>query len=274
MFQEELLKVISGKRLNLLFNSKQYRDLISSRIIYGPSNSVDKVTTYYGVEASSNGSTIKDIVEIRELLFNISNGHQLLNSLVLTAPHTHWKTKSPIIYLVERDYYIIGAHNLIDEEMYIPVSFIFGQHSPIPYEWISSSSIKFDEKEIIQCISYVKELNKQLENKDIPLGIAIDFRFKETLTQESIRSIEIPDKRNPDFSTILNGTVKIEELEGNVEQVSWHALSDRIYGFNEKELSAINDMRAFLNNIEDNNKQIEWIKLLQDNLSRDKEVKR
>lgn len=233
--------------------------LISSKLIYGPSNSLDNIVQYYGRTPSPNGSTIPDIVEIRELLFDISEGSTLLNSIVITAPHTHWKSHNPITYFLENESYAIGPHDLNDNDNYFPVSFIFGKYMPVPYEWILCSSIEIDSHELVQCVNYIVELNSKLHNKDIPFGAAIDFRFKEKLSDESKRSLEIPDERNHDFSIIKNETLATRQLDDNVEQVSWHSFSDRFYGFDAEELLALNTARDFLNNLDDNKKQVELI---------------
>ncbi|MBL0237898.1 MAG: hypothetical protein IPQ02_15135 [Saprospiraceae bacterium] len=177
------------------------------------------------------GITFSGIVDIRDNLFQISEHKEFANAFAIVASHTHWIDRKPIIYhyLKQENKYIIGTHSIHPDEIYYPVTFAFHDNFPLAFEWCESKLI--NENELNVAIDIVIILNKSIFEKKYPLGIAIDFRFKSTLFEKSLPTIELPidERRNKFFG--YSEIITLEKYETNqqgemTEQVAWQPFSD------------------------------------------------
>lgn len=248
-------KIVKGFELNYLFENLSYTNLIfSNKVIYGASESLQRIQNFYGVSPSLDGKNIDDFIIIRDILYNATENKKLLNGLVIIAPHTHWREIKPVIYKYDpsKEAYIIGNHVIDVNKEYIPVTFVFNNGFPLAYEW-AESSIPINQIEWKLCHNLICSLNEKLIGTDIPLGIAIDFRFRDSLLNVPESSLEIPIENESStykgFSYIINNTVRNEEDES--EQVSWHAISELVYNFTESETLILNELRYELNLMQD-----------------------
>lgn len=257
LIAEFLTNPISGSNLNLLFENSIYIDsLFYQKVIDGPSKSLENIEKYYKCNPSIDGGNISGISLIRDILFSIIKEKKILNSFVITAPHTHWPYKKPVIYLYDKklSQYIIGPHKIDISTEYIPVSFVFFNNTPLPYEWVDES-VYINRKEWLICHDIISILNEKIQDKNIPLGIAIDFRFRSSLFDENQPSLELPtednNKQYKNFSYIINSSSFIEnEIQEATEQVSWHSISDRMYDFTECEQILISQLRQILDSVD------------------------
>lgn len=255
---ESVNTTISGSQLKLLFSDLNFiNSIFYSKVVYGPSESLNKIRDHYNVDPSMDGNNVSDIIAIRDHIYNICTDKSWINAFTITAPHTHWPDKKAVIYQYEpnKNIYVIGPFDTINSSRYIPVSFVFNEGLPLPYEW-AHESVAIDEREWELCYNLICQLNAKLEN-NIPLGIAIDFRFRSSLFDTSQPSLEVPiedDKEgfNPEFSYIVNSPGIIQRNESSAtEQVSWHPISELSYQFSEEELVLLNQLRSNLSALDD-----------------------
>lgn len=251
-------KPISGRDLKTLFNNLEFTNLLySGKLLIGASTSLKKIKNYYGSAPSINGANISGINLIRDTLFFLAKDKQIIGGLTIIAPHTHWPNKHPVIYHFDKkkDAYIIGPHSIDENISYTPVSFVFNLGVPLPYEWVDDS-IKIIPDEWQSCFQLIHDLNYKLLEKDIPFGIAIDFRFRKSLYEEAQASLEVPivDQADyyKDFSYIVSKPLSTDIDSNQIsEQVSWSPQSDLVYNFSNKERHVLDSLRSYLNSIED-----------------------
>jgi len=261
-------QILSGRELLSLYTPAYRGSLFSQKVIFDPSDSLKKIKEHFGVLPSKDGGNIAGIRLIRDLLYKVALNEKILRGLTITAPHTHWIGEIPVIYSYnsQENIYVIGPRHPSSTEKYIPVSFVFNRGTPLAYEWIDES-VKLDEAEWRNCCEVIQSLNNALPDVDLPLGIAIDFRFKASLLDNASPSLETPmvsiDPESKNFSYITNelASRKIDEHE-TIEQVSWHAISDLFFQFSDKENLILNDMRSYLENFENEKLQLETIETL------------
>jgi len=239
---------VTGKELLCLFSDSTFISrLYSSKLIYGPSESLKVIEEYYGVAPSMDGGNIHHITQIRDLLFELTVDKRILNSFAITAPHTHWIDKKPIILKFDSltESYIIGQHAVECDREYTPVSFVFADEGLLPYEWVDET-VSIDSDEWSTSYNLISTLNSQIALLNFPLGIALDFRFKSSLFESAKGSLENP-MPNSDFSYISRFSDKLESHRTHTtEQVSWNALSELVYDFSDKEKAILKDLREDL----------------------------
>jgi hypothetical protein len=249
---QRLLHPVTGEQLRKLFYSTAYQTEVvnKERIAEGATAALEKIEKHYGTELSSDGNSLPELQKIRDRLFAVVNGSaEKIEPYTILAPHVHWHDVKPTIYIAGgHDEYIIGQHDIHSSKTYYPVTFIFSPFGPIPFEW-AEQSIPIHEDELSEILETLVALNSSLQPLDCPFGIAIDFRFKKSLFDAAVGSLELPitDEEHPyrGFSRIVprlafqrkNGTIESE-------QVSWHARSDLIDGFTEQEINLLNYYRS------------------------------
>lgn len=247
---------LSGRELIALFYHADYQNEVvkSGRVPHGATMSLEKIEAWYGTKPSPYGHGISNIVKIRNYLFNIVGGeayYYKVRPFVIVAPHSHWDKIKPTIYIAPNPTsYIIGQHDIKPGSFYYPVTFIFSQNGPIPFEW-AEQSVPLDAKEHIEVLETIISLNDKLQTTDFPLGIAMDFRFKKSLYDNATASLELPITEDGHSYNGFSSIVPRKEFERNnqkieVEQVSWHAISDLFEGFNEIEIEILNHYRNAL----------------------------
>ncbi|OJW77925.1 MAG: hypothetical protein BGO69_10775 [Bacteroidetes bacterium 46-16] len=249
MFQgNTLLNPITGVELNSLFNNVDFvQSIYTTRVSPDPSLAVERIARFYGVKPSVSGDNVSDMITIREKLVEIASDASILYAFALTAPHTHWPVGKPVIYsfISNKDCYHIGHLTIKEDCFYTPTSFVFSEDGPIPYEW-ADETIVIDKHELQQCYEIVHAINSNLLIKELPIGIAIDFRFRNSLKKWPQRSLEFPSS-NPSHSVIQRGLVENNvNLNTSMEQVSWHALSELLYSFSEPEKLLLTELSALV----------------------------
>jgi hypothetical protein len=227
--------MVTGKELLALFEDGSYADLLfSKKVTLDASNALNRIHKFYGRKPNTNGGNIPGIKEIRELLFDIATDKRPLHGLSIIAPHTYCKERRPVIYTYYplENAYVIGLHRVNEDSHYRPVTFVFSKDGVLPYEWVHES-VAIDQTELAQCSQLIQDLNGSLKDRDLPLGIAIDFPFRDSLYGEAERVQIIEDPTWPGFATIVHQTSIVGDEV--TEQVSWHALSDRMNVFSKAE---------------------------------------
>lgn len=248
------VSAISGIRLIELSKSQAFKNHLKLQIANNPEIALARLKKFYGEVPNVSGSMNPGINYLRDLIYTLSeelSQPSLSNAFVIVAPHTHWKPSSVITYQFDSDKsrYIIGPHPVNSAGTYLPVSFSFNNGCSFAYEWVIADLV--DNNSIEDLYKIVGKV-ALTASKDAPgFGLSIDFRFKATLTDKSINTIEIPIDDKDDlfdgFSEIIteHNHAALSDPNG-LEQVAWGAKSDKLLGLDEVELELLNDLRKFL----------------------------
>lgn len=253
---ERLNGIVSGKKLATGFAASDYLDKLFPKIADDPYLAADAIKDFFDAPPAINGDNISGFTALRDKLFSICTDTKWINSLILMAPHTHWEDRVPTIYQfdTDKDYYVIGPHEIEENEEYIPVSFVFSDMGPLPYEW-AHKSINLDRKEWKIAFDLIAELNDLVWSENYPIGVSIDFRFKESIFEFGKSTVELPiNEKDPafeDFAYITRLEDHMEEVkqtngEDNSVQVSWHPRSEKLYAFSSKEMDIMDSLRKEL----------------------------
>ena len=244
-----IIAPISGTELLNLYKRDRYARFVSlSKVFDDPSTALKYIVEYYDDLPSIEGRNNPDITYIRDVIYSKVDpaNIDLIGSLTITAPHTHWPG------LEADDRYLIGPIQIQEHYEYFPVSFVWGDTVPLPYEW-ADSSVGIVESEWQQAYEVITKVNKILCLQNIPFGIAVDFRFRDSLFEASIPSMEFPFEKkesNYGLSYIISGLDNLpDHILLNTEQVAWHALSEQIYQFSAKEILLLNRYRKLLDDL-------------------------
>jgi len=251
-----LCQPILGEKLLELYPG-YLKNVFPNYVSDTPKIAIKKITDYFNVTPSINGNNVSGIVDIRDRLFKLSEKKEFVNAFAIVASHTHWVDRKPIIYhyLKSKNCYIIGTHPINPDSTYHPVSFAFNSNFPLAFEWCEGLSLIEDEYKI--AFDLVNNLNDEIQNKNYPIGISIDFRFKKSLFEKPIASVELPiDETGHDFFG-YSKIVSLEYFESTrkgegTEQVAWHPFSDLILGLNQAEMEILNKLRLFVFNDSNN----------------------
>ncbi|MGO4290310.1 hypothetical protein [Chitinophaga sp. RAB17] len=267
-------KMLRGSELQSLFEDGAYAALLfSGKITVEASNALDRITHFYGMVPSRDGGNIPGITQLRDMLYHLAQDKLTLNGLAIIAPHSHWHGRQPVIYTYHPtlNIYRIGEQKIRKDSYYKPVTFIFSDYGALPYEW-ADESVPIDPAAWEECLQLIQLLNATLNDTTLPLGIAIDFRFRYSLYGEAEPSMEksepTDDPALTGLSTITHQTTHyIPTGDEVMDQVSWHALSDLLDGFNEEEIALLNKFRSFLNQAKTPEEQEKMIRQLDDEIS-------
>lgn len=267
-------KMLRGSELQSLFEDGSYAALLfSGKITVEASNALDRIADYYGIVPSRDGGNIPGITLLRDSLYYLAQDKLPLNGLAIIAPHTHWHGRQPVIYTYHpaSNTYRIGEQKILGDSYYKPVTFIFSEYGALPYEW-ADASVLIDPAEWEPCVRLIQLLNATLQDTTLPLGIAIDFRFRTSLYGEAAPSMEksepTDDPSLAGLSTITHQTKHYIPIGDEVmEQVSWHALSDLADGFNAGEMVLLNEFRSLLSQVGTPEEQEKIIRQLNEEIS-------
>jgi len=226
-------------------------DIISREISDNPLIAVNKIIDKFQSIPTLSGNNIPGIIEIRDKLFEICKSKRIINAFSIVAAHTHWHDKMPIIYTydLQKKEYIIGPHKIENEGIYYPVSFVFYNDFPLPYEWCYL--IPFKDAEYKKAYEIIVELNNSFHKYKYQLGISIDFRFKKSIFDKPIASVELPIIEKEDHFYGFSKYISYKSFSKNnlnitPEQVAWHPYSDSLLRLNRSELKLLNDLRSEL----------------------------
>ncbi len=259
---------LKGNELSQLFEDGTYSSyLFPNYVELGPAIAVKKIAFFFNLQRPFYGYDVLGIEAIRDCISkNQKNGFKN-SALVISAPHTHWDTTKPIIHHFDstRNRYVVGLHNVVLTENYKPVSFVLTERGLIPYEW-ADSSVQINSKELKTCLSIAHDLQDKFGSKGWPLGISIDFRFKESsLFEDNIGTVEVPtvDIDETKFSSLIKFSDFInQEYQPPIEQVSWLSESDNDLGLSESEIGILKDTRKILKSLKSKQDQTEIIRFL------------
>ncbi|MFD0750383.1 hypothetical protein ACFQZS_09540 [Mucilaginibacter calamicampi] len=259
-----LVNKITGRSLLDLIRSG-YFDLIYPNFV---SESVDaglkKVEVFFGTKPNVYGSNIDAFKKIRDAIFVISKGSSIINSLNIAVPHTHWEGQNPVIYKFQEEFnrYVIGHHEPDVNKTYFPASFVFSEQEVLPYEWLEYNT-NINEEEFSLIYAFLIELHQEVACNKWPLGINIDFRYKKTLFEESIPTVEIP-LENEDldgFAFIQKYADFILSSDGSdhTEQVAWSAISELSYKLNNDELNVLRSLRSKMSELKSDSEREKFL---------------
>jgi len=256
--------LISGKELIDSFNAG-YADLIyNGSVADDPSASVQKVNSFFKLIHNVDGGNIEGIRLIRKVLLTKATNKKHICSIMITAPHTHWHDRKPIIYHfdAENQQYIIGSHSIEATKGYLPVSFVVTDRGVLAYEW-ADDSIRPNAEEWNYAIELLYKCTPIIQKHKWPLGLAIDFRFKKSLYETAHASVEYPESEEGSYSII---TTHIAYASANrkiqIEQVAWHPYDDGYYNFTNDEEAVLQDLRKILEQLSTDAEKEAYLKSL------------
>lgn len=238
--QQTVLNPISGRLLRD-FILDGYLRLISPNYVSNTAQeSIIKIKERYGCIPDSNGYNNVEICNYQNLLFEHSGGLPYVYAFVITAPHTHWDSEMPITYHYEFDKnrYLIGPREITDNRIYTPVSFIFTQFGVLPYEWADDSVI-INDNEFKSSIIVLQKIFSGLREFPSCFGVSINFRFKTSLYDFPLISIEHPidgiSEKNELAEILLVNDYENKYGDEQVEQVAWTSIPENSIILNDDE---------------------------------------
>lgn len=214
----------TGRDLTRLFASG-YRDMLIPRLVaHQPQEAVARVTSFYGVAPSFSGENIDGIRLLRTLLARRaadSDAH-IPNAVMITAPHTHWRVGQPILVSKTERGYIVGEREPDPDAIYHPVSFALSEGKALPYEWADQSAALAPEALalILPCIEGVAS---DLAD-ETPLGLAVDYRFRTSLSAPGVSTLEIGEAPHPALIVPIKRR-RYLAWNHDIEQVAWQGFS-------------------------------------------------
>jgi hypothetical protein len=263
-----ILAPITGAELNYQFHSEGLRArLFPTLVAEGPTQALVRIAERFECSKHLQGWECQGIVDIREALFAHYNSEETINSTYILAPHTHWSTDRPIIYNYDPiiQQYQIGHHAVSEAECYTPVSFTLAGDTLLPYEW-ADSSIKIDCSKHNAMCAVFSDLHNRFNDRKYPLGIGIDFRFKDSLKQKNLATVETElEQHSDDFCRIMQLDDYLAEglTLKNVEQVAWSAAVDPIHKLDPQQRVALSHIRQMLSEKSSVNERRNLIKAIE-----------
>jgi hypothetical protein len=262
-------KPISGKDLLRLY-PYYFKEFISNKVYDSPTDSLKVISDLFQQHPNTSGSNIIGINDIRNIFFDINKKEEECNALTIVAPHTHWSSDIPINYSFDETHnrYIVGPQTIDYNVIYRPVSFVFLDKFPVPYEWVDNT-ILINDVELQRAYELIYNLNIQISTFNYPLGIAINFRFKDSLFDEPEGSVEIPivgERENDGLSNILTfDNFTAQKSNDSTEQVSWSIKSEKFLSINNEEFKLLQEIRKLMDSKSDTNNRVEIFNLLKNN---------
>ena len=234
--------IISGARLGTLTEA-YFSDLYSGPVAPSAEEALRRIILKYGALPNKWGTDNADIVRIRNLLHNRCNDDQALaNGFVIYAPHTHWDPRRPIIIWQNAtgDVFEIGNKQVPTEFNYLPVSFVFRNMRAIPYEWLelSHDSNVLDVEMHSEALSIIDQLCEVADGG--PFGISVHFKFKPIFSRLIVPTQEINEGTLSAVARLGSAAYDSKTFE----QVGWHAISDRFWCDNGREIEVLNRLRG------------------------------
>lgn len=224
------------------------RLLSESGVAASTNEALQRIFQFFGLAPSVSGHNIPGITELRDEIHSMRLGVPLENALVISAPHSHWKSDLPVICSFHDGEYLIGPKTPNPKERYLPVSFLFSPRLAVAYEW-ADQSVGIDEVDVSRCITAVNQLNGKFGSKGYPLGISINFRFKKIFEASQFSVIENPAEYC-DFGyqemSIISRYAGAASVDIESEQVAWTSYTSHEEGLSESALLVLNFMRESL----------------------------
>lgn len=215
---------VTGRELSDLF-SRGYGELLASHVARTPAMARKRIHQRWGSDLTLSGAHVPGISLVRQAIRATSPDPRVPHGLAITAPHTHWDDGLPILISFNGSAYLLGERVPEPEARYNPVSFTFSRDGPIPYEWIDQS-VQVDQYELETLWDVVAAVNHAVADEELPLGLALNFRFKQLLDQAEIPTAEFQGT-GPAAGTSLCVIYRYDDVDprstGDLEQVSWHA---------------------------------------------------
>lgn len=243
------VKIYKGDKLLEKIKNGYFKFLFPNLVADTVVSSLERLESFFGTKPDLYGSNIELFQVIREEIFYELNNESAINSLMLVAPHTHWDGENPIVYSYDEECkkYFIGHQKIKPENYYLPVSFVFYKSNAHPYEWLSTNKIGGLEQEIIELSQKISNSNFFKSSPSVPIGLCINFRFKESLNVIGERTVETPSD-DPKLAVIETYSEYIEKNESDyhTEQVAWTAICDLSYDLKADELNLLREMRKKL----------------------------
>lgn len=187
---------MTGVNLAQACKTGYMKTLFESGLYYGPKSATNALYVRFGAHASESGENIDGIKAYRSITKDLDHAQRdIAASLMILAPHTHWRSALPVIYTKHGDFYFVGPRQPKKNSHYLPVSFLVtDENAMLPYEWLDLSSQEIDFSAAAACLELIEFLWRSFRDQGWPLSIGINFRFRSLLSEEIYPSIENPHK--------------------------------------------------------------------------------
>lgn len=223
-----LCGVMTGVNLAQLCRKGYMKTLSANGLYYEPILAAAALYARFGTHPSESGENIDAIREYRSIIKDLNHVQKKTAvSLIILAPHTHWRSALPVIYTKHGDCYFVGPRQPKKSSNYLPVSFLVNNEKTLlPYEWLDLSSQKIDLADAIACLDLINFLSQSFKYQNWPLSIGINFRFRTLCSKDIHPSIENPYEgnilgyKNPSKIELLTLQSVVTENKAS-EQVSW-----------------------------------------------------
>lgn len=248
--------VVVGKDLKEIFRQGYGRVLFPRKVAASSGEALRRLREFYGALPDGDGHNISGITYLRRLLWIKTAARHHLAAFSIVAPHTHWDKVRPIVISSDGNRYSSSARDLDPHKTYFPVSFVFSDEGPLPYEW-ADDSVSVDSAALKTCFAIIKKVNRAIHSQNLPLGISLNFRFKELMEERILPTIEYSDPGRPDSAAaaILPMHAFLTEYGGGDHvQVGWHAYHDAAYQLTAKETNAVRLIRESLKSLPETQK--------------------
>ena len=202
-------------------------DIVAS----SPAAAIKRILSIYASEDSILSSTAsRGLASVLDAKLSL---HPLLRKqperLLLTAPHTHWSPETLIIAVhdPEQNCLFIGANDIQDDWIYAPVSFVFVDQTPVPYEFFCLDGNSIDVEVLDEFFSLLPTVAECLDSAKDGLGFSYDYRSA-VFPNDTLRST-VESDFNEDVGIVMTSSC-FERMEGSSElekaiSVAWPALT-------------------------------------------------
>lgn len=260
---------IDGAELLSLFRDEQHhKKLFPGLIAPGPSIAVRRIASRFRVPDDFQPWEVEGIRTFRALIDEFVDQPEVCNGLAILAPHTHWEPALPIVYTFDRDKdrYLVGNLAPNAGTHYTPVSFVFSDDGPLPYEWCDST-IEINNRSWHKLVQVIEHVGRVVSDLGWPLGLGFDFRFKNSLLDDTVPTVELPveESDHSKLSQVIRFSTFIESggRESEIEQVSWTAQSEKVLGLGQQEQAVLTRLRQQLRSLETKAERLSAIASLQ-----------
>lgn len=199
--------------------------IASGLLTEGPFEAVARLAQRYGDPPNRDGANCAGIVALRDL---IERASARLNvpaaALMITAPHTHWGDRLTIESFDSANRrYLIGPQRPVGRME--PVSFALSADGPVAYEWADGST-RLDAQDLAAAWRLIEAVNEAAfaggePAHDLPLGLAINHRFKRICGPPLFSTMENPLDDEIGMAEICIDTTSEADADRFEGQVGW-----------------------------------------------------
>ena len=218
-----------------------------------PTIAVERIRETFSCALTVRGSDCSGIIALRQLIASLDTDRRFARALLISAPHTHWGGATIVeSFESSRNAYLIGTQAV--KTRLAPYSFVFSSEGPIPYEW-ADTSVPLDRAELVEVWDFIWRLNELVAREfsgrlPMPLGVAIDHRFKKSIWDEQIFSFaETPSEDEKGRSVVramVESAIRPNPAYPGKLQAAWFSAPDSEPDLNDSEVGVLLKLEKIL----------------------------